>query len=390
MKRFVVLLVVLAGGLLAAALAIPTNAAVVNGTSVSQAQLNSDVHAVAGSADYQCFLNAQTYIESQGSAEAPPVSGAGTGQNAGDHPTATNAFVSQSLQQEIDLQTVDQLAARNQVTVTQSQLDAAHQVYETEVTQVMAEIAQTAQGENPAFSCSVTGKPLTGAEILSTLPTSYVDRQVQYIASVTALREHFSGYGSSEAGLLRYYQSHLSAFDTGCLTVAVYTSQSDATAAKASVTSGAPFSTVASATQGGGPQGCIVLAQLAAELPSSAHLQTLPLNTVSDPINDNGMYLLVELTERTHTDFSAVKSLVSQSVQQAGATKTQTALAAVQRHSDISVNPQYGVWVPVPGQILVPLAPAASDVPNAKANEPITSTSSSSSSSSAAASPFGG
>ena len=372
MKRFVILLVVLAGGLVAAALVIPTNAAVVNGTSVSQAQLNSDVHAVAGSPDYQCFLNSQTYLESQGSAEAPPVLGAGTGQNAGDHPTATNAFVSQSLQQEIDLQTVNQLAARNQVTVTQSQLDAARQVYETEITQVMAEIAQTPQGENPAFSCSVTGKPLTGGEILSTLPTAYVDSQVQYIASVTALREHFSGYGSGEAGLLRYYQSHLSTFDTGCLTVAVFTSQSDAATAKASVTSGIPFSTVASGTQGGGPQGCIVLAQVAAELPSSAHLQTLPLNTVSDPINDNGMYLLVEVTMRAHTDFSAVKSLVSQSVQQAGATKTQAALAAVQRHSDISVNPQYGVWVPVPGQILVPLAPAASDVPNAKANEPTT------------------
>jgi hypothetical protein len=111
---------------------------------------------------------------------------------------------------------------------------------------------------------------------------------------------------------------------------------------------------------------------------------------VSDVIDDNGNYLLLEVTKRTHTDFSAVKSLVSSAVQQAGATKTQTALAAVQRHSDISVNPQYGVWVPVPGQILGPLAPAASDVPNAKANEPTTSTSSSSSSSSAAASPFSG
>ena len=284
--------------------------------------------------------------------------GVGTGQNAGDHPTATSAFVSQSLQQEIDLQTVDQLAARSQVTVTQSQLDAARQVYETEITQVMAEVAQTAQGQNPAFSCSVTGKPLTGGEILSTLPTSYVDRQVQYIASVTALREHFSGYGSTEAGLLRYYQSHLSAFDTGCFTVAVYASQSDATAAKASVASGTPFSTGGLGDPGRWSAGLPrARRRWPPQLPSSAHLQTLPLNTVSDPIDDNGMYLLVEMTERTHTDFSAVKSLVSQAVQQAGATKTQTALAAVQRHSDISVNPQYGVWVPVPATDPGPVGP---------------------------------
>jgi hypothetical protein len=385
-KRFVILLVVLAGGLVAAALAIPTNAAVVNGTNVSQAQLNSDVRAVAASPDYQCFLNSQTYLASQGSAEAPPVLGAGTGQNVGDNPTATSVFVSQSLQQEIDLQTVNQLAARSQVTVTQSQLDNARKVYEAEITEIMAEVAQTAQGENPAFSCSVTGKPLTGSQVLSTLPASYVDQQVQYIASVTALREHFSGYGSTDAGLLRYYQSHLSAFDTGCFTVAVFSSQSDATAAKASVASGTPFSTVATGTQGGGPQGCIVLAQIAAELPSSANLQALPLNTVSDPINDGSMYLLVEVTKRTHTDFSAVKTLVSQAVQQAGATKTQAALAAAQRHSDISVNAQYGVWVAVPGQIHVPFAPRPSDVPNLKANEPPTARVSSS----APASPFSG
>jgi hypothetical protein len=152
------------------------------------------------------------------------------------------------------------------------------------------------------------------------------------------------------------------------------------------VAAGTPFATVASGTQGGGPQGCIVLAQVAAQLPPSANLQSLPLNTVSNVIDDNSNYLLLEVTSRTHTDFSAVKTLVSQALQQAGAAKTQTALAAVQRHSDISVNPLYGVWVPVPGQILVPLAPKVSDVPNAKANEPAAA----SPSSSAAASPFSG
>ena len=45
--------------------------------------------------------------------------------------------------------------------------------------------------------------------------------------------------------------------------------------------------------------------------PRARTCRRLPLNTVSDPIDDNGMYLLVEMTERTHTDFSAVKSLVS-------------------------------------------------------------------------------
>ena len=49
MKRFLVLLVVLAGGLAWAAFSVPSNAATVNGSAISQQDLNSDVSAIAGS-----------------------------------------------------------------------------------------------------------------------------------------------------------------------------------------------------------------------------------------------------------------------------------------------------------------------------------------------------
>ena len=67
MKRLLVLLVLLVGGLVAAALSVPTNAAVVNGTAISQQQLNSDVSAIAGSPYYQCYLNSEDYLASNGS-----------------------------------------------------------------------------------------------------------------------------------------------------------------------------------------------------------------------------------------------------------------------------------------------------------------------------------
>ena len=66
MKRFIVALIIAAGGLAAAAFAIPKNAATVNGTAVTQSQLNADVTAIAKSPDYQCYLNAQAYLESSG------------------------------------------------------------------------------------------------------------------------------------------------------------------------------------------------------------------------------------------------------------------------------------------------------------------------------------
>ena len=130
MKRFLVLLVLLAGGVAAAALTVPSNAATVNGSTISQQDLNADVNAIAGSAEYQCYLNSEEYLSSEGTQELPPVVGAGTGQYAGDHPTATSAFVANYLETDIGHELVLQLAAERNVSVTQAELTAARANYE--------------------------------------------------------------------------------------------------------------------------------------------------------------------------------------------------------------------------------------------------------------------
>ena len=256
----------------------------------------------------------------------------------------------------------------------------------------MSEVAQTAQGENPAFSCGAAGQPLTGQpRSSSTLPASFVDQQVQFVATATR-----AGGGSLglrvERGrqLERYFQSHLSNFDTVCFTVAVILlGERRRRRPRPRWRPARRSRPWPRRTQGGGPQGCAVLADVTARICRRACTSaSLPLNTVSDPIDENGNYFLVEVTKRTPTAFSAVKSLANAgAIEQAGATKTQkVVVAATTDTSDVNVNPQYGVWVSVPGTILVPLAPPVSDVPNAKANEPATS----SSSASASASPFSG
>src|SRR5271154_5611660 len=103
------------GGLAAAAFLIPSDAASVNGTSISQQDLNSDVNAIADSAAYQCYLNSQAYLSSQGSQQLPPVVGAGTGQYAGDHPTATSSFTANYLETKIGHQLILQLAGERHV-----------------------------------------------------------------------------------------------------------------------------------------------------------------------------------------------------------------------------------------------------------------------------------
>ena len=347
---------------------IPTNAAVVNGTSISQQSLNFDVSAIAASASYQCYLNSQAYLGSSGSQQLPPVAGAGN-QVAGGHPTANNAFVATYLDTQIGHQLVLQLADERHVTVTQAQLAGARTSLTNQITAVMSQILQTAQGQNPRYGCTVTGQPLTGAEVLDTMPASFVDQQVQFVATASALQEDLAGIGSSDADLQGYFLRHRADFDTACFTAAAFTSQTAAAAAAAQVAFGTPFSQVAAkATQSGQLQ-CGVLAAIAGQLPASAKLGDLAVGAVSAPISVNGAYYLLELTKRTPTDYATAKSSVAQVVQQAGAKATQKAITAAERHASVDVDPRYGVWVPVAASVFTPLAPSTSDVLNSSANQ---------------------
>ena len=373
MKRLLVLLIVLAGGVAAAALAVPTNATDVNGSTISQASLNSDLHAIANSTYYQCYLNSQAYLSSNGGEELAPVDGAGQGQDgAGDHPTATTAFVATYVDTEVGHQVVLDVAAARHVEVTPADLAAARSNLSEQISQVMSEVLQTPQAQNVRYSCSVTGEPLSGEKVLGTMPASFVDQQVQFVATASALQEDLAGVGSSTADLEGYFQRHLAEFDTACWTVGVYSSEAAAQAAAAEVAFGTPFSQVAAKATQGGPQSCEMLPVIASELPSTAKIASLPTGTVSAPIDVNGSYVLVQITSRTPTSYSDAAPVVADVVQQAGAKATQAAITAKERHSSVTIDPRYGAWLPDLATVFPPLAPATSDVLNAPANEAAT------------------
>jgi hypothetical protein len=363
-KWFLVLLVLIGGGLAAAALTVPTNAAVVNGTAISQQTLNSDVTAIADSPDYQCYLNSQAALASNGQQALPPVSGAGKGQG-GQNATATTAFVATYLDTEVGHQLVLQLADERHVVVSPAQLADARTSFENQITQVMQQVAS--QTQNQRFTCG-SSVPLTGPVVLGTLPASFVDTQVQFFATAGLLQEDLAGVGASDADLQGYFEQHQSEFDTACWTAAVYSSESAANAALAQAQT-TPFADVAKQATQGGAQRCEPLPAIAGVLPNTFKLDELAVGTVSFPIAlGNGEYVLVQVTSRTPSSYEAVKPLVQNAVLGKGSTPTQKALQAKERHSTVSVDPRYGEWVPVATQILVPFTPAISDVLNPGAN----------------------
>ena len=370
MKRLVVLLLVLVGGVIAAALAIPTNAAVVNGSAISQQTLNADVQAIAASTDYQCYLSAEAYLSSGGSSQLPPVEGAGSALNPG-HPTATSAFVAVYLDTEISHQLVFQAAARRGVTVTQSQLDQARVALETQITNQLGQAFQAgAQTGNSALTCGV-GTPLTGQQVLATMPASFVDQEVRFVATASALQEDVAGVGSSDADLQRYFDAHRSEFDTVCFDYAAYATQQEAQSGAAAVAFGTPFSKVAASAAQSGSLRCAPLSDLASVLQTSlGSLDHLAVGQVSAPLQAGGGWVLLVPASRVPTPFAQARQAVARATQQAGGAATQKALAAAQRGASVEVNPQYGVWVPGVATVFTPLTPRPADVPNAPANEP--------------------
>jgi hypothetical protein len=269
------------------------------------------------------------------------------------------------LDTEVGHQLVTQLADQRHVEVTSEQLAQAKSDYENQITGVMG---QAAQSQNPRYTC---GSPtaLTGAEVLSTLPASFVDQQVQFFATANSLQEDLSGVGSSEADLQGYFEQHQSEFDTACWTAAVYTSVSDANAALAQAQT-TPFADVAKQATQGGAQRCEPLPAIAAMLPSTFKLDQLPVGTVSFPIAfSTSEYVLVQITSRNSSTYDAVKSFVAQVVLNKGGTKIQEAVQRTERHATVTIDPRYGVWVPASASVLVPFTPEITDVLNPAANQ---------------------
>lgn len=366
MKRFLILLVLMAGGLAAAAFAVPSNAAVVNGVAITQSQLNSDLSAIANGNLYSCYLNAQQLVSTEGEGPGlPPVNGVGTSSDSA-HTTATTAYASTYLDTDIGHELVNQMAAARHVVVTAADLATARTLFENEITSVLQDVT----GSASACGTSTT----TGQEVLAPLPKSFVNANVRFDATVSVLEEQLAGVGASTADLERYFDAHRALFATDAFTVASYTSLSDAQAAVAKVAAGTPFSTVASAVAGGGPQGKDILYGIAEQLPAAAKLNSLAVNTLSAPISYNGGYLLVEITSSSPTPYAEAAAEVKQAVQAAGSAATRSALQSAEKHARISLDPRYGTWTQSDARITLPASPAPADVLNAAVNEPVTAT----------------
>ncbi len=342
MKRFLVLLVALAAGIAAAAFSISSNAASVNGVGISRSTLNSDLTAIGQSSAYQCYLRDNEALQSSGASSLPPLYGVG-GVDASwglFNGTFNTEFADTWLDQMLTDETIHQLVAQKGLTVTASDLAVARTATANIIT---SDVTQAENQGGSTYACSGTG-----AQILNSMPASFIDRQVQAQADTDALLASAAGYGLGQAALQRYYNAHQGDFDTICLSGIVTASQAAANAAAAKLAAGQSFADVAksdstdtSSAANGGVLGCAV----ASETTLGTDVAKLPVGGVTAPLSVNGSYLILQLTKRTPSaSFAASLAAVRQAVLSAGEAKAGTVLRKVVAGSDITVDSRYGTW----------------------------------------------
>ena len=122
------------------------------------------------------------------------------------------------------------------------------------------------------------------------MPASFVDEQVQFVATATALEEDLAGVGSSDADLQSYFSSTSREFDTACFTAArVLQSRPRRRTAAAQVAFGTPFAHGGGDRPAGRCAGCAVLADRGPQLPVERQTrQPGHGRRVAPPISVNG------------------------------------------------------------------------------------------------------
>ena len=204
-------------------------AAVVNGSEVSQTQMQDALSAIAANAGYRCT------IEAGGTS---PVFGAGDG-------TYNAAFSAEVLSILIQDKVVGQDLVRLGLPEPASLQPVA--------------LAQVEAASTPATGCSGTG-----ASVIAAFPSSYRQQLIRFQVDEDVLAAHLAGTTLTAGGLAAYAASHRAATTLACVSVIVVETKATAAALRSRIVRGASFAALAKAhsidtstAPKGGALGCI-------------------------------------------------------------------------------------------------------------------------------------
>ncbi len=337
------------------AFSVPSPAATVNGVSISRSDLNAQLNTIAENPAFGCYLDASVAVRSSNLASLPQMSGSGTG-------TFNTAFVDFWLEQQINNLLVEQLAAHQNLRIDAGSLGAGRDDLAGSISSVLANAAASS-GQGAVCAPD-------GASVISTLPAGLTNQLVRAQAAGDLVLSHAAGYGLNTPELSRFFDGHRDQFDTICLSVIQVATESSATSLRAAIVGGESFAAAAKANStdtasaaNGGAVGCYSATD-SAYTTVRADVKGLSVGEVSQPVANNGSYLLLMVTSTQPAVFDAVVPAVRQAVLAAGSTKAASELSRLTKSASVSVDPRYGRWSGSGVGIHPPTSPRAADILN--------------------------
>ena len=368
MKRVLLLLVVVAGAIAAAAFTVSSNAATIDNTQISQGTLADDLNAIAHSPQYQCYLNAEVGLSTQGEVTNLPIAGAGQDPKNTDLGSFSGAFVRFWLNQMIHQAAVGAYAANHGLSPSPALLRTAREEISAGVDGTFSE----ASSDGLSVGCTSSGPA-----VLASVPTSFVNELVNDQANNDLVNAHSIGAGLTPADVKAYFDSHSSNFDTLCVHDVGASTQAAATTMRNQLLLGIPLATVAkssvvSSTVPEQGDGCIAptdqLYPLVAE-----QTKGLAPGGVSKPFANGSDYFLFQLDSRTPVPFSKLPALlVEESIINVGEQRASTNVDRFLSNASITVDPSDGTWTklsPTEGVFALP-SPATSLLLSTTADNP--------------------
>jgi foldase protein PrsA len=281
-----------------------SNAASVNGSSITRSDLESELRSIASNDQYIKLVESDTQVR---------------GSRKG---TFDAAFTAQVLTRQIVFELIDKEAQKRKLHVTPADLAAAR-----------ASAAAQLQSE----------------DILKAFPKSYQDVLVQRIAITNALSIALLNQGTPDEVARKYYDAHQDQFQRACVSIISLDSDEKAAQVKARLDAGEDFGAVAHAESKdtisaarNGDAGCDISQDRQLNADYSNAVFTQPIGVAGAPVKTPFGIIIVKVNSRTTPPFEQVVAEAKDKVAAQGQQQlTQWYQDAVSK-AKISVNPKYG------------------------------------------------
>lgn len=357
--RRLVSLVLLGALALASGCSSSPSAATVDGSSITQNQLDSQLSLAAapgpgGQAPTPENQFVQCALDIQGGGSLPAVTGVGDD-------TVTTQFAATTLESMV-LENLEQSAlARRHVGLTAADVSAAKADFISQL-----EESESQSGGSPCM--------LTGTQLIGRLPAAFLHQQAVSLAYQEELEEVVGHVNVGPAALMAYYRSHTANLTQVCLNLIITDTQAAAQTIQGQIAGGTTFP---AASQGagvdpespsGGEVSCTYPSSIVATFGDTlaGTIDALGVGQLAMPLawsteDQSGapvtLYVVVQMRQKQLVAFDQVSGAIRQVLLSQGSAVVNTTLNRLVARARISLDPRYGTWSAGKG-VSVPTAPA--------------------------------